>query len=25
MGEMVPAIVDSGLEALDRLSSTEGG
>jgi aminoglycoside phosphotransferase (APT) family kinase protein len=25
MGEMVPAIVDSGLVALDRLRSTEGG
>jgi aminoglycoside phosphotransferase (APT) family kinase protein len=25
MGEMVPAIVDSGLLALDRLGSTEGG
>jgi aminoglycoside phosphotransferase (APT) family kinase protein len=25
MGEMVPAIVDSGLEALGRLRSTEGG
>ena len=25
MGEMVPAIVDSGLEALDRLGSSEGG
>jgi len=25
MGEMVPAIVESGLEALDRLRSTEGG
>jgi aminoglycoside phosphotransferase (APT) family kinase protein len=25
MGEMVPAIVDSGLDALDRLGSSEGG
>jgi aminoglycoside phosphotransferase (APT) family kinase protein len=25
MGEMVPAIVDSGIAALDRLHSTEGG
>jgi hypothetical protein len=25
MGESVPAIVESGLEALARLGSTEGG
>ncbi len=25
MGEMVPAVVESGLTALERLRSTEGG